>query len=100
MGTQPPQDYPSPPDKPEVPTTTGLPDGPDSASLCGFKLPELPDLTKLLSNFKLPSFGLPDLPKFVPPLGIDCNKANPLSCKAEWGGGRPSNVPDPTDTST
>ena len=98
MGNQPPTDYPPPTPQTETPSTEGLSDGPPAASLCGFKLPDLPNLAKLLSGFKIPLPQLPELPNFVPAIGINCGNNNPIALKVEWGAGRPTNIAPAANT--
>lgn len=66
-----------------------LPDTLPAASLCGFKLPALPNLLKLLLPI-FPKIPLPPLPSFAFSIGLNCSLTNPLSVSAgvPWGGGR------------
>lgn len=66
-----------------------LPDTLPAASLCGFKLPTLPNFLKLLLP-AFPKIPIPPLPIFNISLALNCSLSNPLSVSASvpWGGGR------------
>ena len=61
--------------------------GPTAPDLCGFELPTL----RFRFGFKLPAIAFPPRrPSFLPSLGIDCTKINPLDPAGNKpdGGGR------------